>query len=310
MLLWRRLALLWLVLVCAGCATVQPAAAPPHKDDPFEAWNRKVFSFNQAIDDAVLRPVATAYAEVVPEVVRQGVGNFYANLADAWSAVNNLLQGKALYAAEVAFRFGVNTLFGIGGVLDVASEMGVERHYEDFGQTLGVWGLDAGAFLVWPLIGPSTVRDSLALPLNYAASPMYLFNVDLWGQFGIWTLQLVNTRAGLLGASKMLDDIALDPYTFVRDAYLQRRRSQVLDGEEPPTPDPSKDDAEDAPGAAPKVTPAAQSQAEPAAEPRAVPAAEPPAGPAAEGPSAPVAQERAMPTLTTAALEPVADAAE
>ena len=265
MLLWRRLALWLLLCVCAGCATVQPGAAPSHKDDPFEAWNRKVFSFNQTLDDAVLRPVATAYAEVVPALVRHGVDNFYANLADAWSAVNNLLQGKPFFAFQVAFRVGVNTLFGFAGVLDVASEMGIERHYEDFGQTLGVWGLDSGAFLVWPLLGPSTVRDSLALPLNYAASPMNLFNVDLWGQFGIWTLQLVNTRAGLLGASRMLDDIALDKYTFVRDAYLQRRRSLVLDGEEPPTPDPSKDDPDDAAEVAPKVAPAADPAAAAAA---------------------------------------------
>ena len=312
MLLWRRLALLVLVLVCTGCATVQaPGAAPPHKDDPFEAWNRKVFSFNQDLDDAVLKPVATAYAEIVPEVVRQGVGNFYANLADAWSAVNNLLQGKPLYALEVAFRFGVNTLFGIGGVLDVASEMGVERHYEDFGQTLGVWGMDAGAFLVWPLIGPSTVRDSLALPLNYAASPMYLFNVDLWGQFGIWTLNLVNTRAGLLGASRMLDDIALDKYIFVRDAYLQRRRSQVFDGEEPPTPDPSKDDPDAAVEAEPKAAPAAPvapaAPAAPVAEPQAavVPLPLPVPGP---DPATPA--EAGVAVAVAAAPEPVADAAK
>jgi len=250
---WRRAAL-WLLVatfaVLSGCATVQPSAAPPNKADPFEAWNRKVFSFNQDIDEAVLKPVATAYAEVVPEVVRQGVGNFYANLADAWSAVNNLLQGKPVTAFAVAFRFGVNTVFGFGGVLDLASEMGIDRSYEDFGQTLGVWGFDTGPYLVWPLLGPSTVRDSFALPLNYLASPMALFNLDLLGQFGVWTLNLVNTRAGLLGATSLLDTIALDKYSFVRDAYLQRRRSQVYDGEEPPLPDPSKEDEADAPAPA------------------------------------------------------------
>ena len=282
-LLWRRMALWLLVALCAGCATVQPAASPPHKDDPFEAWNRKVFSFNQTLDDAVLRPVSTAYAEVVPELVRRGVGNFYANLADAWSAVNNLLQGKPLFAIEVAFRVGVNSLFGLAGVLDVASDMGVERHYEDFGQTLGVWGMDAGAFLVWPLLGPSTARDSLALPLNYLASPMNLFNVALWGQFGIWTLNLVNTRADLLGASRMLDDIALDKYTFVRDAYLQRRRSLVFDGEEPPTPDPSKDDPDEPEAALPKAVPEAELASAAVPTPHVAPQPEP----AAAAPSEP-----------------------
>ncbi len=310
--LWRRLALWLLVAVCAGCATVATGTAPPNKADPFEAWNRKVFSFNQAIDEAVLRPIATAYAEAVPAVVRQGIDNFYANLADAWSAVNNLLQGKPIQAFQVAFRVGVNTLFGFAGVLDIASEMNIDRHYEDFGQTLGVWGMEAGAYLVWPLLGPSSVRDSLALPLNYLASPMALFNVDLWGQVGIWTLQLVNTRAGLLGASRMLDDIALDKYTFVRDAYLQRRRSQVFDGEEPPTPDPSKDDANDASEPAPKVAPSVESQAPPAADPAPAPmVAEPQAVPAVP---AVAPAESALPetpvAVAVAPAEPVAEAAK
>jgi phospholipid-binding lipoprotein MlaA len=128
-----------------------------------------------------------------------------------------------------------------------------------------VWGAEPGAYLVWPLIGPSTVRDSIALPLNYAASPMALFNVDLLGQFGIWSLQLVNLRAGLLSAGRMLDDIALDKYTFIRDAYLQQRRSLVLDGEEPPTPDPSKDEQDDpvtGPVATPAPAPAASAPAQ------------------------------------------------
>ena len=261
---WLRRVAALLVLTCAGCATVPPGTPQAQQIDPFEGWNRQVFALNEALDDAILQPVATVYAEVVPTVVRRGVGNFYANLADAWSAVNNLLQGKPAIAGEVAFRFAVNSSFGLAGVLDLASEMGIERHYEDFGQTLGVWGAEPGAYLVWPLIGPSTVRDSIALPLNYAASPMALFNVDLLGQFGIWALQLVNLRAGLLSAGRMLDEIALDKYTFIRDAYLQQRRSLILDGEEPPTPDPSKDDAVTAPVATPPPEPAAPAASAPA----------------------------------------------
>ena len=251
------MALVLLVLACTACATVRPGAVPAQVYDPWEEWNRRVFSFNESLDERLLRPVATAYAEFLPSVVQRGIGNFYANLADAWSAVNNLLQGKPIEAGQVAFRFGVNTVFGFGGVLDLASEMGIDRHYEDFGQTLAVWGMGPGAYLVWPILGPSTERDSVALPLNYAASPMYLFNLDLAGQFGVWSLQLVNTRASFLSAGRILDDIALDKYTFIRDAYWQRRRSLILDGEEPPSPDPSKDDAQTVPEAEPPAQAAA-----------------------------------------------------
>lgn len=247
---WQRWVMALLLLACAGCATTQPGATTAQKIDPFEAWNRNVFAFNETLDDAILRPVATVYVEVVPPLVRRGIGNFYANLADAWSAVNMLLQGKPVTAAETAFRFGVNTVFGFGGVLDIASEMGYARNYGDFGLTLGVWGMDAGAYLMWPLIGPSTMRDSLALPLNYAASPLYLFNLNFAEQFGVWSLQLVNLRAGLLGMGSMLDDMALDKYTFIRDAYLQRRRSLIGGSDEPPAPDPSQDDPDAAPAAA------------------------------------------------------------
>jgi len=253
---WRRWVMALLLLASAGCATVPPGTTQRQQIDPFEAWNRKVFAFNETLDDALLKPVATGYAEVVPPLARRGIGNFYANLADAWSAVNMLLQGKPVTAAEGAFRFGVNTVFGFAGVLDIASEMGYERNYGDFGQTLGVWGMDAGAYLMWPLIGPSTMRESLGLPLNYAASPMYLFNLGLAGQFGVWALQLVNTRAGLLGAGRILDDIALDKYTFIRDAYLQRRRSLIGEDDEPPAPDPSQDDPEAAPAVIPPPEPA------------------------------------------------------
>lgn len=255
---WRVLAMALLVVLATGCATaIQRGAAPADPPDPFEAWNRKVFSFNDDLDRVILKPVATAYAALFPPVVRQGVSNFFANMADAWSAVNNLLQGKPVTAAQVAFRFGVNTVFGFVGVLDLASEMGIERHYEDFGQTLAVWGMNSGAYLVWPLLGPSTIRDSIALPLNYVASPSNLIDTgNYW--FGVWALQLVNTRADLLAAGRMLDDIALDKYTFVRDAFLQRRRSLIYDGYEPASPDPSRDD--DAAASAP-TAPAASDAA-------------------------------------------------
>jgi phospholipid-binding lipoprotein MlaA len=217
----------------AGCTTIQAArGGPGQKLDPWEDWNRKVFAFNERLDVKVIKPVATAYSNVVPELVRDGVGNFFGNVADAWSAGNNLLQGKVEAAALDLTRFSTNTVFGILGVFDVASEMGIDRRYEDFGQTLGHWGVGAGAYVVWPLLGPSTIRESLALPLDRSVSPALVIN-NGGAQAGITALQIINLRASLLGASNVLDDIALDKYTFLRDAYLQRRRSLTFDGDPP-----------------------------------------------------------------------------
>lgn len=235
-----RLGAAWLLvlltLLC-GCATIETArGGPGQRLDPWENWNRKVFGFNEALDENVLKPVATVYANVVPSLVREGVKNFFNNFADAWSAVNNLLQGKIELGMQDVVRVGVNTVFGLGGVFDVASEMGIEHHFEDFGQTLGHWGFGAGAYVVWPLLGPSTVRESIALPLDRSVSPALVINGGAT-QVGLTGLQLVNVRAGLLGAGKMVDDMALDKYSFIRDAYLQRRRSLVFDGDPPSLPE-------------------------------------------------------------------------
>lgn len=233
-----RIMALAAVVALAGCATTSRTAG--ERLDPWENWNRKVFSFNDSLDENVLKPVATVYSNVVPQLVRQGVANFFNNAADAWSAVNNFLQLKFAAGMHDVVRVGTNTFLGIGGILDPASEMGLEHSYEDFGQTLGYWGVGAGAYIVWPLLGPSTVRESFALPLDRSVSPAVVIH-DGGAQFGITALQIVNTRANLLGASRVLDDIALDRYTFVRDAYLQRRRSLVFDGD---VPEPA--DAQDA----------------------------------------------------------------
>ena len=231
-------ALLVALLSLDGCSTTRTArSAPGQRLDPWENWNRKVFAFNEGLDEKVLKPVATAYTEVVPQPVRNGVGNFFGNVLDAWSAVNNMLQGKFAAGFDDMMRVGTNTVFGLFGVVDVASEMGLDHHYEDFGQTLGRWGIGAGAYLVIPVFGPSSVRDAVALPLDRAASPALLINNGST-QAGIITLQIINTRASLLGASRVIDDISLDKYTFIRDAYLQRRRSLVFDGDVPETPDP------------------------------------------------------------------------
>jgi phospholipid-binding lipoprotein MlaA len=226
-------------MALAGCTTIQAArGGPGQRLDPWEKWNRKVFNFNEDVDKAVLVPVATAYTDVVPQQVRRSVGNFFSNFGDAWSAINNMIQGKFEAGFEDATRVGANTLFGLFGILDVASEIGLEHHYEDFGQTLGRYGVGAGAYIVLPVLGPSSVRDAAVIPIDRLASPPAFFD-GTRTQIGLTVLQIVNTRAGLLGATRVIDDIALDKYTFVRDAYLQRRRSLVYDGD-PPEPEDSR----------------------------------------------------------------------
>lgn len=265
-----RTAALALAVGLAGCTTLQDArGGPGQRLDPWEGWNRKVFNFNEDLDRVVLRPVATAYSNVVPQVVRRGVGNFFANFADGWSAVNNFLQLKIEAGFEDLTRVGANTLFGLFGVLDVASEMGIDHKYEDFGQTLGRYGVGAGAYVVLPLFGPSSVRDTAALPVDRLATPAALIDGPGTG-WGLGVLQVVNTRANLLGASRVIDDISLDKYTFVRDAYLQRRRSLVFDGDVPETPQAPEAAASAAPGAAAgSVAPPAQ--ADPSTPPASAP---------------------------------------
>ena len=191
-----------------------------------------MFRFNQDLDAGLLYPWADAYVTLVPSLVRRGVTNFFNNAEDLWSAVNNLLQGKIEQSIAMSFRFAWNTVFGWAGVLDLATELGIERTPEDFGQTLAVWGMPPGNFLMLPFFGPSTVRDALGLPLDIAASPAYAFNQ---GSFRPVTtvVQILDTRSQLLGASQLLDTIALDKYSFVRDAFLERRLRLIFDGNPP-----------------------------------------------------------------------------
>jgi phospholipid-binding lipoprotein MlaA len=230
-------------LAVSGCATT--GKSPGERLDPWETWNRKVFGFNEALDENVLRPVATAYKNVVPQFVRSSIGNVFGNIGDGWSAINNVLQLKFEPALRDTVRFTTNSFLGFGGILDIATEIGIDHQYEDFGQTLGRWGVGAGAYIVWPVLGPSTVRESLAMPLDRAATPALLFANGHY-KTGITLLQMTHTRSEFLGASRLLNEIALDRYSFVRDAYLARRRSLVFDGDPPETPAPS-----DAPASAP-----------------------------------------------------------
>jgi phospholipid-binding lipoprotein MlaA len=177
--------------------------------------------------------VATAYKEVTPDLLRRGVGNFFNNIEDIWSFVNNVLQLKGEGAANSFVRVGVNTFIGLGGLVDVASEMKIERHPEDFGQTLGRWGVGAGPYVVLPFFGPSTLRDTVALPVDKTVGDPVTKIEDIPVRNTLWTLRLVDNRAQVLKAGDLLEEIALDKYTFFRDSHLQRRRNAVFDGNPP-----------------------------------------------------------------------------
>ncbi len=214
-------ALLALALV-QGCATA-PGSNP---SDPFESFNRSVFSFNDGLDRAVIKPVATVYRDVTPSPIRTGVTNFFGNLQDAWSVVNNALQGKGEQAGDSLGRVMINTVFGLGGLLDMAGEANIPKHTEDFGQTLGVWGVPAGPYLVLPALGSSTVRDSAALIVDFQADAVSSLN-NVPARNAVQLTRAVNVRANLLGAGNLLDEAALDKYTFAREIHLQRRRSLI-----------------------------------------------------------------------------------
>ncbi len=221
-MLWPVAAGLLLALL-QGCAT-GPDANP---SDPLEPFNRGVFRFNEGVDKAILKPVATAYRDATPAPVRTGVNNFFGNLADVWSLVNNVLQVKVVEAADTLFRVGVNTTIGLGGLIDVATEMKIEKHPEDFGQTLGFWGVRAGPYVVLPLLGPSTMRDSVAKLVDIKGD--VVTNIDrIPVRNSLVILRGVDARASFLGAGDLLESAALDKYTFSRDVFLQRRRSLIV----------------------------------------------------------------------------------
>jgi phospholipid-binding lipoprotein MlaA len=228
------------VLSCLCGLLTACASAPQHHSvsslsDPFEPVNRKIFAFNEAVDKAVLRPVAKGYQKLVPEPMRIGIRNIFANVGDAWSFANNVLQAKPVEATEDFMRVSINTVLGIGGLLDIATPAGLPRHNEDFGQTLGAWGVKPGPYIVLPILGPSNARDSVGFLVDRSANPLtYLDPMAL--RNSVTGLKVVDTRAQLLDTSSLLEAAALDPYSFVRDAYLQRRRYQVYDGDPPELP--------------------------------------------------------------------------
>ena len=233
-------------LLLVGCASA-PTANPK---DPWEPMNRSVARFNDKVDDNVLKPVATGYRNVVPDLIQTGVRNVFNNLSDMWSTVNNLLQLKPINTAESLGRVVVNTVFGIYGIFDVATYLKLERHPEDFGQTLGYWGVPNGPYLVLPLFGPSTLRDGASLPVDFAVSPTQYIS-DIPTRNEVFVLRLVSKRAELLKSGNMLEEASIDKYSFTRDAYLQYRRSQIYDGNPP-----DEEDSNDDPSATPAANPA------------------------------------------------------
>ncbi|RYY92054.1 MAG: VacJ family lipoprotein [Comamonadaceae bacterium] len=211
-----------------GCASV----AQRHPGDPWEPMNRTVLQFNEALDSALLRPVATVYKDKVPPLIRTGVSNFFGNLGDMWSFVNSALQGKVQDASDNFARVQVNTVWGVFGIFDVASELNIDRHREDFGQTLGAWGVGAGPYLMLPVFGPSTLRDTLALPIDRRFD-LASFIDPSSTRYSVYTLRAVSQRANLLRVGTVLEEAALDKYAFIRDAHLQRRRAEIYAPDDP-----------------------------------------------------------------------------
>ena len=220
---WRAAALVVAAVSLTGCATNNPR-------DPFEPVNRAVFKFNDAVDQNALKPAATVYKSITPSVVQTGVSNFFGNLADVWTSANNLMQGKGEAGMSDFTRVVINSTFGLGGLFDVASEAGLPKHQEDFGQTLGYWGMSSGPYIMLPILGPSTLRDTAALPLDISADPWVYVSPVRTRNLGT-ALRVVDERAALLDASNLMEEAALDRYEFIRDGYLQRRQNKVFDGE-------------------------------------------------------------------------------
>ena len=227
---WRTAVVAPALLILAGCATVP--GEDRHPDDPWESYNRAVFEFNESLDEAVLRPAAVQYRRL-PQPLRTGVGNFFAYLDDFTVLVNNLLQGKLHAAASDTSRLMFNTSFGVFGLIDVASYMGLNKNNEDFGQTLGRWGVGSGPYFQIPVLGPSTVRDAPARLVDARINPLNHSTLrddrqELW--VGLRVLELIDTRAGLIATEDMLEQISDDPFIAMRQAYLQRRDFLVRDG--------------------------------------------------------------------------------
>lgn len=254
------LTLAGIVLLSSGCASLQATQADDPRD-PWEGMNRAIYSFNENLDKAVLKPVATGYKKTVPQPLRTGVTNFFSNLAYPTVILNDFLQGKVAQGVDDLMRLLINSSFGLFGLLDVATPAGLPAHSEDFGQTLAVWGAGDGPYLVLPFFGPSTVRDTAGLAVDFQTD-LLTHHPEVRERNALWGVKAVDKRANLLSAGRILDQAAVDPYSFTREAYLQKRDSQISDGHHGPNQDfrndPVDPEAADtmAPPSADTVTPA------------------------------------------------------
>ena len=228
------------ILLCSitaivGCASI-PAGSQPSPHDPWESFNRSVFEFNEGLDAYLLKPVVAGYRFVLPEFVREGIYNFFSNYSDIYTALYNLLQGKPGFAFNDLMRVVVNTTMGLGGLLDLATPGGLEKHKEDWGQTLGVWGVPAGPYVVLPFFGPSNVRDTVGTVADLESDYLFRLLPDVALRNSITGLRVVNARNTYYEAGDLLDGAAIDKYTFMRDAYIQRRAYQINEGRDDEEP--------------------------------------------------------------------------
>ena len=234
----KRILAVLAALIISGCASKNGDS-----DDPWEGWNRGVYKFNKVIDDNIARPVAKGYKAITPDPVEDGISNIFSNLEDIPTSINNLLQGKLVDSLSDLSRFVINTTVGVAGIWDPASKMGLQKHDEDFGQTLGAWGVGSGPYIMLPFLGPSTLRDTAALPVDSETDLInQIDHIPTRNQTKV--LELIDMRAGLLQLDSQLED-ATDEYAFLRDVYLQNRRYKVLDGDIPFEEDCEEEDEED-----------------------------------------------------------------
>lgn len=224
-----RISLLLFLATLSGCASLD---GPTEAHDPWERYNRGMYNFNDKVDRAIFKPVAKGYRAITPAPVEKGVSNFFFNIREIRVIVNDILQFKLLQALSDTGRFVTNSTIGIGGLFDVAKHMGMDRHDEDFGQTFGLWGINNGPYLILPFFGPSSVRDGIGLVADYQINPIDEID-DRDTRTALYTIGIISTRADLLEAGEILDEVAFDPYIFLREAYFQRRRNQVYDGAPP-----------------------------------------------------------------------------
>jgi phospholipid-binding lipoprotein MlaA len=229
-----------ILIVCAsmiGCASI-PAGSERSPDDPWEPFNRSVFSFNESLDDYLLKPITKGYRFILPKPAQQGVDNFFGNYRDIYTSANNLLQGNLSMAFSDLMRVVVNTIFGLGGLFDVATPGGLEKHKADFGQTFGVWGIPSGPYVVLPFFGPSNVRDTLGTAVDLETDYLFRLLPDVALRNSLTALRVVNARNNYYEAGDLLEGAALDKYTFTRDAYIQRRQYQIDQAKEGKEPSP------------------------------------------------------------------------